>query len=160
MKFKILSLNDYMENADLINGWFEDISRHSGGEFTPDVIRTILSRGSHQGLGWITDDDDLVGIIVSTVVEYSTYRCLSIVGAAGAAGGQAGYDQAHQIFNLMAIKMECSRFEFKGRRGFAKKFKNLGWKEKYTVYECETVNNVTPIGGEEPNSEHGSIRTA
>lgn len=137
MKIKLLTLTDYMGEAEKIKGWMQDICDASHGEFTPAVLAEIISRGTHQGLGWLTDDDELVGVVITTVTNYSSYKCLGIVGAAGAAGGQAGYETAHTVFTTMAKVADCDRFEFRGRRGFAKKFKPLGWKEKYTVYECE-----------------------
>jgi hypothetical protein len=144
-----LSLKDYMANADKFNGWFDEIAAQSSGEFTREGIAGVISAGTHHGWGWTTDEGEVVGVIISSVVPYADYKCLSIVGAAGDA---TDYEQLHGFFNALAQQLECQRFEIRGRRGFVKKFSNMGWKEKYTVIECDVVKNVTPIQGEEPDN--------
>jgi hypothetical protein len=149
-----LSLKDYMAKADKFNAWFDDIAAQSSGEFTREGIAGVISGGTHHGWGWTTDEGEVVGVIISSVVPYAEYKCLSIVGAAGDA---TDYEQLHGFFNALAQQLECSRFEIRGRRGFVKKFSEMGWKEKYTVIECEVVKNVTPIQGEENQDGHGQI---
>jgi len=151
MQAKQLALTDYMGNADNFNKWFEEISAQSSGEFNRDAIANVISAGSHQGWGWCTDEGDIVGVIITSVVPYASYKCLSIVGAAGAA---TDYQELHGFFNALAQQLECQRFEIRGRKGFAKKFAEHGWKEKYSVIECAVVKNVMPIQGEEnPNGQ-------
>ena len=154
MQAKQLELNDYMANSDNFQKWFDEIAEQSSGEFNRDQIAKVISAGTHHGWGWCTDDGEIVGVIVSSIVTYADYKCLSIVGAAGAA---TDYEQLHGFFNALAQQLECSRFEIRGRRGFVKKFADHGWKEKYTVIECQVVKNVMPIQGEENPNGQGSI---
>lgn len=154
MQAKQLGLSDYMGEATKMNAWFEEIAEKSSGEFTRETLAAVISAGTHHGWGWCTDQGELVGVIITNAIKYADYKCLSVVGAAGEA---TDYNELHGFFNALAQQLECDRFEIRGRRGFAKKFEANGWRERYTVIECDVVKNVTPINGEELNNGQGQV---
>jgi hypothetical protein len=155
MKAKLLTLDDFIEDGMRIKELMLRIAESSGGEFTVKTLIDCISKGTHSPWGWLEDDGMMSGIIITNVVQYSQYKCFSVVGAAGDA---IDYNALHSLFNHVAKGNGCQRFEIRGRRGFAKKFAGLGWKEKYTVIECDVFdeNNVALINQAQDKLEDGS----
>jgi len=95
-----------------------------------------------------------VGIVVTAVIQYSEYNCLAIVGGAGKVGD---YSDLDQVFNALAAQAQCQRYELRGRKGFVKKMKAQGWREKYTVMEkAVVIRKPTPLLKPVQENENGS----
>ena len=113
-----------------------EVASHSSGEFSIAAVKQCIERGTHLGMGWATDDNEVVGLVVVNTTQHENFKALSVVGAAGAA---TDYQELHKAFNQLAIQMGCEEFEIRGRRGFARKFREFGWYEKHVIIGCKVT---------------------
>lgn len=129
MQARLLRLSDYMVEGETIKSWMSDIVLASSGEFTEADLQAVIERGSHQAWAWCDDEGHLRGMFITTVSSYGGNPCLSVVGAAGST--QQEWEQASKILLDIAKQADCADIEIRGREGFAKQFRKMGWEVKY-----------------------------
>lgn len=77
------------------------------------------------------DGDRFVGM----VIWYVNGDTLHFVGAGG--NVMKEWEGLHNSFVELALSNMCNSYQFRGRRGFLRAFKEYGMTEKYTVMECK-----------------------
>lgn len=133
MILRQLGIIDFVRDSERVVRWTDRIARSSSGQFDTDVLLDAVSTGGHSAFYYCTDDDNPKGIIYSTVVNHLSGNTLTVVGAAGDGAVEDDWADLTTLFNDLAKSLDCVDFEIRGRRGFMRVFKPLGWEEKYTV---------------------------
>jgi len=133
MILRQIGIREFTRDSATIIAWTDRIADSSSGEFDTDMLLDAVSCGSHTAFYYCGDDGFARGIIYTTLVEHLSGTTLTVIGAAGDGAIGEDWPALTELFNDLAKSLGCNDFEIKGRRGFMKVFKPLGWEEKYTV---------------------------
>jgi hypothetical protein len=119
-------------------------SDYTFGRYEPeDILEFVVSGEAHL---WIVfDGEDIVGITVTRFWEYPRKKCLDMVFI----GGDEGFswkDPMLEILQRWARDNGCEAIESSGRPGFARAFKDDGYKMLWQVYELPVT--ASGIGGQ------------
>jgi hypothetical protein len=119
-------------------------SDYTFGRYEPeDILEFVVSGEAH--LWVVFDDEDIVGITVTRFWEYPRKKCLDMVFI----GGDEGFswkDPMLEILQRWARDNGCEAIESSGRPGFARAFKDDGYKMLWQVYELPVT--ASGIGGQ------------
>ena len=107
--------------------WLEEIATP---ECPAEHIVANLKRARLSMWFCYTGNGRLIGIVL---VSQTTNGVLTFYGAAGDVMNEWATLDAD--FVALAKAKACGSFEFRGRRGFLRTFKQFGMREKYTVME-------------------------
>jgi len=117
-------------------------SEYTFGRYEPeDILEFVVSGDAH--LWVVFDEEDVVGITVTRFWQYPRKKCLDMVFI----GGDEGFswkDPMLEILQRWARDNGCEVIESSGRVGFARAFKDDGYKMLWQVYELP----VTGVGGQ------------
>jgi hypothetical protein len=131
MRIRTMTMRDFTQYGKEIEGWANDVGEASSGEFTSEELMQAIEKRSHHPWAWTTDDHELKGMFVTTIVKYVRGNTLCIVGAAGEC--MDSWDAFSSLVNELAKQLNCVDMEMRGRKGLAKKFKSVGWEQPYVV---------------------------
>lgn len=112
------------------------LSEYADGELTADDIFDRLQAKDMQL--WVAIDEEqdrIMGIVVTEVIQYPRISVVSVVVLAGA----NIHKWEAQMFNLLETwgrAIKCSKIEARARRGVARAFAKFGFQETYTVVSC------------------------
>lgn len=119
-------------------------SDYTFGRYEPeDILEFVVSGEAH--LWVVFDGEDIVGITVTRFWEYPRKKCLDMVFI----GGDEGFswkDPMLEILQRWARDNGCEVIESSGRPGFARAFKDDGYKMLWQVYELPVT--ASGIGGQ------------
>jgi hypothetical protein len=122
----------YQNEHPNIPQWYEEIASNSSDEFSAKHVNDAVEGRQHGGFLYCTDDDEVVGLFVCTLVEVADGSGqLVILGAAGSVLDD--WEEADSLLNELAVHYGCSSISIRGRKGFAKVFKQYGWEQQYVV---------------------------
>lgn len=117
-------------------------SEYTFGRYEPeDILEFVVSGDAH--LWVVFDEEAVVGITVTRFWQYPRKKCLDMVFI----GGDEGFswkDPMLEILQRWARDNGCEAIESSGRVGFARAFKDDGYKMLWQVYELP----VTGVGGQ------------
>jgi hypothetical protein len=118
-------------------------SEYTFGRYEPeDILEFVVSGEAH--LWVVFDGEDLVGITVTRFWEYPRKKCLDMVFI----GGDEGFswkDPMLEILQRWARDNGCEAIESSGRVGFARAFRDDGYKMLWQVYELPVI--AAGVGG-------------
>jgi hypothetical protein len=119
-------------------------SDYTFGRYEPeDILEFVVSGEAH--LWVVFDGEDIIGITVTRFWEYPRKKCLDMVFI----GGDEGFswkDPMLEILQRWARDNGCEVIESSGRPGFARAFKDDGYKMLWQVYELPVT--ASGIGGQ------------
>ena len=119
-------------------------SDYTFGRYEPeDILEFVVSGDAH--LWVVFDGEDIIGITVTRFWEYPRKKCLDMVFI----GGDEGFswkDPMLEILQRWARDNGCEAIESSGRVGFARAFKDDGYKMLWQVYELPVT--ASGIGGQ------------
>jgi hypothetical protein len=119
-------------------------SDYTFGRYEPeDILEFVVSGGAH--LWVVFDGEDIIGITVTRFWEYPRKKCLDMVFI----GGDEGFswkDPMLEILQRWARDNGCEAIESSGRVGFARAFRDDGYKMLWQVYELPVT--ASGIGGQ------------
>lgn len=108
-----------------------------------DILEFIMTGDAHL---WVAfGGDELKGITVTRFWEYPRKKCLDMVFIAGDEGF-SWKDDMLKMLQHWAYDNGCEVIESSGRPGFARAFKDDGYKLLWQVYELPVA--TTGIGGQ------------
>lgn len=118
----------------------EKAAEYTFGRYEPeDIMDAIRSGNAHL---WVAlRDDHIVGITVTRFWHYPRKKCLDMVFI----GGDEGFswkDPMLDILQRWARDSECAVIESSGRPGFARAFRDDGYKLLWQVYELPVMSGV------------------
>jgi hypothetical protein len=104
---------------------------HSRGEISVEDVRMFLLARVMQL--WISYDAKrrITACMVTQIIDYPRRRFLRIVLIAGV--GHEFWQHGWELVELWARDQQCSGVESFARRGLARMFKSLGFREEYSV---------------------------
>jgi hypothetical protein len=117
-------------------------SEYTFGRYEPEDILDIVA-GGEAHLWVVFDGADIVGITITRFWQYPRKRCLDMLFI----GGDDGFswkDPMLETLQRWARDNGCDVIESSGRPGFARAFKDDGYKMLWQVYELP----VTGLGGQ------------
>jgi hypothetical protein len=119
-------------------------SDYTFGRYEPeDILEFVVSGDAH--LWVVFDGEDIIGITVTRFWEYPRKKCLDMVFI----GGDEGFswkDPMLEILQRWARDNGCDAIESSGRVGFARAFRDDGYKMLWQVYELPVT--ASGIGGQ------------
>jgi hypothetical protein len=119
-------------------------SDYTFGRYEPeDILEFVVSGDAH--LWVVFDGEDIIGITVTRFWEYPRKKCLDMVFI----GGDEGFswkDPMLEILQRWARDNGCEAIESSGRVGFARAFRDDGYKMLWQVYELPVT--ASGIGGQ------------
>jgi hypothetical protein len=117
----------------------EKAAEYTYGRYLPeDILDSIVQYDHHLWLAF--EGEDIKGITVTRFAQYPRIRCLDMVFCAGDEGME-WKDPMLKILQHWAYDNHCDRIESSGRVGWAKIFKNDGYKALWQVYELPVANS-------------------
>jgi len=144
MRLRAMSLRDFTAYAEQLNEWIENIAEASQGEFTGEDLVAAIEAKTHHPWAWTTDEDEFMGVVVTTFGKLGDEKLLSFIGAAG--NCMDSWEEFTDLANTLAKQLNCKYLEMRGRRGLLRRFKDTGWTEAYTVVR----RVVMPMAGLHP----------
>jgi len=117
-------------------------SEYTFGRYEPEDILDVVA-GGEAHLWVVFDGEDIVGITITRFWQYPRKRCLDMLFI----GGDDGFswkDPMLETLQRWARDNGCDVIESSGRPGFARAFKDDGYKMLWQVYELP----VTGLGGQ------------
>lgn len=119
--------------------FMEKAAEYTYGRYLPeDILDSIVQYDHHLWLAF--EGEDIKGITVTRFAQYPRIRCLDMVFCAGDEGME-WKDPMLKILQHWAYDNHCDRIESSGRVGWAKIFKNDGYKALWQVYELPVANS-------------------
>lgn len=128
-------------DQDVVNLWdkilpyINRVTPYTDGRITSaGVLDRILKREANC---WITYDDqslDVVGFMITRIVQYDTVKALSVEQLAGDFFDQ-WIERANSALIILAQHENCNLIECVGRAGWERKLKRLGWKTRFTTVQ-------------------------
>jgi len=128
--------HDLIDDRERIAGWLAKLEGDSFGENTTQQILDFV-RGNQWTLMYYCEDGNPIGLVVYVTVTYPNHRTCIIIGAAGASA--SAWLEASEVLVELAKSLDCSKLEAKGRPGWSRVFKAMGWKEKYRTIGIDVV---------------------
>lgn len=120
---------------------FPHLSRaaeYTFGRYEPeDVFDYVLSGEAH--LWIVLDEDEIIGITVTRFWQYPRKKCLDMVFI----GGDEGFSWKDIMLDTLqrwAADNGCECIESSGRPGFARAFRDDGYRLLWQVYELPVTN--------------------
>ena len=137
--------------VDLVAGlWpqvFPHLSRaaeYTFGRYEPeDIFDFVLSGEGH--LWVVFDEDTIKGVTITRFWQYPRKKCLDMVFI----GGDEGFSWKEPMLNMLqnwAQDHGCEAIESSGRPGFARAFRDDGYRMLWQVYELPVSN--AGLGGQ------------
>jgi hypothetical protein len=117
-------------------------AEYTFGRYEPeDIIDAVLDEAAH--LWVVIEDDDIIGVTITRFWQYPRKKCLDMLFI----GGDEGFswkDPMLETLQRWARDNGCDIIESSGRPGFARAFKDDGYKMLWQVYELP----VEGLGGQ------------
>lgn len=125
---------------EMISGLWSNIFPHLSkaaeytfGRYEPEDIFEFVLNG--EGHLWVVfEDKKIVGITITRFWQYPRKKCLDVLFL----GGEDWYDWRNDMFDTLhrwAVDSGCDVIESSGRAGFARVFKDRGYKPMWQVFE-------------------------
>lgn len=116
-----------------IEGYLEGAAKYTYGRFTvQDIKDCIVEYDYHL---WIAfEDDTIFGAVVTEIVDYPQCRMLAMQ-FTGGKELKKWKDPMLALLRRWAKDNGCSTIESPGRPGWARVFKNDGYKARFITYE-------------------------
>lgn len=138
--------------TELVEGLWPRVSRHferaaeyTFGRYEPeDILAAVASGNAH--LWVVIDSDDIIGVTITRFWQYPRKRCLDMVFLAGDEGF-SWKDPMLKVLQHWAYDNGCEVIESSGRPGFARAFKDDGYKLLWQVYELPVAD--AGLGGQD-----------
>ena len=112
-------------------------AEYTYGRYEPEDILDSLIQYEHDL--WVAfEGEDIKGVTITRLAQYPRIRCLDMVFCAGDEGME-WKDPMLSMLQHWAYDNSCDRIESTGRVGWAKIFKNDGYKALWQVYELPVV---------------------
>jgi hypothetical protein len=119
-------------------------SEYTFGRYEPeDIIEFVLSNQAH--LWAVLDGDDIIGITITRFWQYPRKKCLDLVFLAGD-DGFSWKDEMLSTLQRWARDSGCDVIEASGRPGFARAFRDDGYRVLWQVFELPVAE--TGFGGQ------------
>lgn len=119
-------------------------AEYTFGRYEPeDILQYVMSGEAH--LWVVFDGDDIIGITVTRFWQYPRKRCLDMVFI----GGDDGFSWKDPMLEMLqhwARDNQCEAIESSGRPGFARAFRDDGYRLLWQVYELPVAD--TGLGGQ------------
>jgi hypothetical protein len=120
---------------------FQRASEYTFGRYEPeDIMEYVLNGHAHlwvvirESESDINLSEDIIGVTVTRFVDYPRKRCLDMVFL----GGDDGFSWKDSMLGTLrnwAKDSECEVIESTARPGFARAFRNDGYRMLWQVYE-------------------------
>jgi hypothetical protein len=139
--------------ANLVEDLWPQLLPHFGraaeytfGRYEPEDIRDAIIGGLAHLWVAIGDDENIIGVTVTRFWQYPRKKCLDMVFIAG----DEGFSWKDPMLNMLqhwAYDNGCEAIESSGRPGFARAFRDDGYKLLWQVYELPVAG--TGLGGQD-----------
>ena len=138
MNILLIKKEDYLKVFYKIDNFLELAANYSFGRFGANHIKDNLLLKNKQL--WIAfDKTDVYGFVVTEVVKYPKITALVMHFTAGKKLSK-WKDKMLSELKDFAKQKECKTIESYGRPGWAKVFKNDGYKQQFIFYELPVEN--------------------
>ena len=119
---------------DKIEEFAEKAAKFTYGRYTASNIRDLIADGEHQL--WVAFDEDnkIKGAVVTNICNYPQRKVLSMTYC----GGENLVEWKDPMLDLLrryAKDVGCDGIEAVARKGWAKVFKDDGYKERWVTFE-------------------------
>ena len=119
-------------------------AEYTFGRYEPeDILEFVLAGEAH--LWAVLDDEDIIGITITRFWQYPRKKCLDMVFI----GGDEGFSWKDPMLKMLqhwARDNGCDVIESSGRPGFARAFRDDGYRMLWQVYELPVAE--TGLGGQ------------
>lgn len=140
MKVQGISREIYEEIFPQIQTYLESAAHYTFNRFTAEDIKQGL-RDKNQQL-WIAHiESDIYGFVVTEIVTYPQMTALVMHFTAGKQLPKWKDEMLREI-KAFAKLHNCNTIESYGRPGWAKVFKNDGYKQQFIYYELPVENTL------------------
>jgi hypothetical protein len=138
MNVSLVPLDHYPLCFNVIHDYLDGAAKYTHGRYTVEDIKERLLKGDQQL--WIAfEDTTIYGCVVTEVITYPQMKTLML----HFTGGKE-FNKWHkpilETLKLFAKENLCDAIEFFGRSGWAKLFKQDGYKPVFTFYELFLEN--------------------
>lgn len=135
--FEKLTPYKYSKNKDIIYSILSIGCTEATNDFSvDDVITWFLDSTVSLWLGYEEGTENIKNITVTNPIEKSDYKELNVLLWCGVAWD---WELVWKCINKVAVLEGCTKITIRGRRGFMKRFKKYGIKEKYTIMEMKVA---------------------
>jgi len=104
------------------------LDRTEGELDLSDIHHDLINRNMQ--LWVLTDNGEIIGALVTQIMEYPKMTACRIVAMGGEVSGE--FDPVDEILSEWAKELECERMEIVGRKGWTRAIKHLGYNEAYS----------------------------
>lgn len=116
-----------------VRGYIANATEHTHGRYEPEDILGLLLDDSHQL--WIAiDGEEIIGCIVTTIVDYPRKRVLSCPFVTGDDFSRWKHPMLH-LLRRWATDTNCEALESTARLGWARVFKDDGYTAMWQAFE-------------------------
>jgi hypothetical protein len=114
-------------------------AEYTYGRYEPeDILDSLIQYDHHL---WIAfEGEDVKGVTITRLAQYPRIRCLDMVFCAGDEGME-WKDPMLKVLQHWGYDNHCDRIESSGRFGWAKIFKDDGYKALWQVFELPVANS-------------------
>ena len=138
MIISLVSKDLYSNLFPRIESYLESAAEYTYGRFKAQDIKDRLLISDQQL--WIAfEDETIYGFVVTEILTYPQIKTLVMHFTSGKELPKWKDDMLKELKSF-AKDFNCSIIESYGRRGWAKVFKNDGYKEQFTFYELPVEN--------------------
>lgn len=121
---------------DAVRPFINKVTVLTGGRYEPDDVFDLVTNKGY--LLWIAfDETDIKGVVVTFIMDYPRSKYLYLLMCAGEEG-HSWKTPMLELLQRFARDSECDGLEATGRLGWAKIFKNQGYKPLWQVFEIPT----------------------
>jgi hypothetical protein len=138
MDILFVKKEDYVKVFSRIEEFLELAAKYSFGRFGPNNIKDNLLLKNQQL--WVAfDKTEVYGFVITEVIKYPKLKALVMHFTAGKELSK-WKDQMLSELKDFAKQNDCKTIESYGRPGWAKVFKNDGYKKQFIFYELPVEN--------------------
>ena len=138
MNILLIKKEDYLKVFNRIEVFLEKAAKYTHGRFSANNIKDDLLLKDQQL--WIAfDGTDVYGFVVTEVIQYPKVKAFVMHFTAGKELFKWKDLMLTDIKSFAKFK-ECKIIESYGRPGWAKVFKNDGYKQQFIFYELPVEN--------------------
>lgn len=133
MNITLVPKSDYHLVFNIINPYIEGTAKYSHGRYNAEDIKDALNN-TNQHLWIAYEDTKIYGFVITDFVEYPQKKAL-LMHFTGGEKLPKWKNEMLEVLQSFAKNNGCSIIESYGRPGWAKVFKNDGYKQQFIFYE-------------------------